>query len=77
MADCRRTQSRVHQRSPDLVPETPIGPDIFYCIPVAPGIIASEHCFLYGPLMGHGGQALWLWDGDNVTNVYTFVSWHH
>ena len=74
--DCISTQASAHHRIPD-VPSTPIAPDIFYCFPVAPGIIASEYCFLYGPLMGHGSQELWLWNGRRAERVSGCIMWNH
>lgn len=75
--DCIKEQSWGHQSYPDTVPATPIDPDIFYCFPVAPGVLASEHCFLYGPLMGGGSQDLWLWDGTRAERVYRYCMWVH
>jgi hypothetical protein len=75
--DCIRTQASAHEDFPDVVPSTRISPDIFYCFPVAPAIIASEYCFLYGPLMGYGSQDLWLWDGTKAERVSGCLMWNH
>ena len=72
-----RTQTRAHMRWPDEVPQEPIAPEIYYCFPVVPGLLVSEHCFLYGPLMGGGGQDLWVWDGKGATTVYGYSMWTH
>jgi hypothetical protein len=74
---CSRTQTLAHMRWPDAVPDEPIGPEIYYCFPVVPGLLVSEHCFLYGPLMGDGGQDLWFWDGKTATAVYGLCMWNH
>jgi hypothetical protein len=75
--DCMRQQKWGHDNYPKQVPATPIKPDIFYCFPIAPGIIATEHCFLYGPLMGGGSQDLWLWDGSQACEVSGYEMWSH
>jgi hypothetical protein len=77
IGDCIQVQARAHRSWPDDVPVAPIAPDIFYCFPILPGIVASEHCFLYGPLMGDGSQDLWVCGGAGPKRVYGFMMWNH
>lgn len=75
--DCSTTQILAHVLWRDEVPQEPISPEIYYCIPVLPGLLVSEHCFVYGSMMGGGGRDLWVWDGKGATAVYRHGMWSH
>lgn len=76
-AECARAQVRGHKDFPKDVPSTPIEPDLYYCFPILPGVVVSEYCFYYGPLMGFGEQTLWVWDGCSVRDVGGWMMWNH
>lgn len=75
--DCITTQTLAHMLWRDEVPQEPIAPEIYYCFPVVPGLLVSERCFVYGPMMGIGGRDLWVWDGKGATTVYMYGMWRH